>query len=112
MLNVAPNKAKKDPRLKNSGLLKAFILDGKEYPLIPRTAFYDYIYIKALMTNKDLWDEIDMYDAFSDVWFNPEKSLNCQTEAMALFRGLKDSGQLENAIKSYDDFVNTVFICR
>lgn len=111
LLNVAPNKAKKDPRLKNSGLLKAFILDGKEYPLIPRTAFYDYIYIKALMTNKDLWDEIDTYDAFSDVWFNPEKSLNCQAEAMALFRGLKDSDNLENAIKSYDDFVNTVFIC-
>ena len=112
LLDIAPNKAKKDSRLKNSGKLVAFVNDGKEYPLIPRTAFYDYIYINALMANRELWDEIDNYDAFSDVWFNPDKSLNCQAEAMAMFRGLKESGNLEKAMKSYDDFVNTVFFCK
>ena len=112
LLDVAPNKAKKDARLKNSGNLIAFVKDGEEYPLIPRTAFYDFIYIDALMANHDLWVKIDNYDTFSDIWFNPDKSLNCQAEAMAIFRGLKESGHLEEAMKSYNDFVNTVFFCK
>lgn len=112
LLDVAPNKAKKDPRLKNSGALVAFMKDDVEYPLFPQTAFYDFTYISALMANPDLWDEIDNYDAFSDVWFNPDKSLNCQAEAMAMFRGLKESCHLDEAMKSYDDFVNTVFFCK
>lgn len=64
------------------------------------------------MANLDLWDEIDNYDAFSDVWFNPDKSLNCQAEAMAMFRGLKEGNHLDEAMKSYDDFVSTVFFCK
>lgn len=109
LLEVAPAKAKKDYRLKNSGELVAFVLDGEEYPLSPKTAFYDFIYINALMANKDLWDEIDKHNVFSDVWFNPDKSLNCQAEAMALFRGLKESGNLDKATQSFEDFVNVVF---
>ena len=112
LLDTTPSKAKKDPRLKNSGALVAFVKDGVEYPLFPQTAFYDFIYISALMANPDLWDEIDNYDAFSDVWFNPDKSLNCQAEAMAMFRGLKESNHLDEAMKSYDDFVSTVFFCK
>ena len=65
--------------------------------------------INALMANKDLWDEIDKQNVFSDVWFNPDKSLNCQAEAMALFRGLKESGNLDKATQSFEDFVNVVF---
>ena len=44
LLEVAPAKAKKDYRLKNSGELVAFVLDGEEYHLSPKTAFYDFIY--------------------------------------------------------------------
>lgn len=109
LLDVEPGKAKKDARLKNSGRLVAFVKDNVEYPISPRTAFYDYIYINALMANQDLWEEIDNYDAFTDVWFNPDKSSNCQAEAMAMFRGLKETGNLEKAMKSFDDFVDTVF---
>ena len=65
--------------------------------------------INALMANKDLWDEIDKHNVFSDVWFNPDKSLNCQAEAMDLFRGLKESGNLDKATQSFEDFVNVVF---
>ncbi len=112
LLEASPSQAKKDPRLKGSGNLVAFVLDKKEYPLIPRTAFYDYIYISALMVNKELWEEIDNYDTFSDVWFNPDKSSNCQAEALAMFKGLKDSGNLDKAMASFEDFINEVFICK
>lgn len=112
LLNAPSNKSKKDNRLNNSGKLVAFVKDGKEYPLIPRTAFYDYLYISVLMENKDLWDEIDKNNAFSDVWFNPDEKINCQAEAVAIFKGLRQSGNLENTMKSYDDFVNSVFFDR
>ena len=90
----------------------AFVLNGKEYPLIPRTAFYDFVYISALLENKDLCENLDNYNAFSDIWFNPNKSLNCQAEAMALYRGLKQANKLDKAMASFDEFVNEVFISR
>ena len=112
LLETISNKAKKDKRLEKSGKLIAFVKDGREYPLFPKTAFYDYLYISVLMENKDLWNEIDNYDSFADVWFSPDKKINCQAEAVAIFKGLKDSGNLEKAMKSYDDFVNAVFLSK
>ena len=112
LLDVSSNVAKKDKRLRTSGNLVAFVLNGKEYPLIPRTAFYDFVYIGALLENKDLCENLDNYNAFSDIWFNPDKSLNCQAEAMALYRGLKQANKLDKAMASFDEFVNEVFISR
>ncbi len=112
LLDVSSNVAKKDKRLRTSGNLVAFVLNGKEYPLIPRTAFYDFVYISALLENKDLCENLDNYNAFSDIWFNPDKSLNCQAEAMALYRGLKQANKLDKAMASFDEFVNEVFISR
>lgn len=112
LLDVPSNVAKKDKRLRTSGNLVAFVLNGKEYPLIPRTAFYDFIYISALLENKDLCENLDSYNAFSDIWFNPEKSSNCQAEAMALYRGLKQANKLDKAIASFDEFVDEVFVSR
>lgn len=110
LLNVSSKQAKKDKRLKESGRVIAFIKDGIEYPTKPVTAFYDYIYISTLINNKDLCDLLDTYDAFTDIWFNPKNSLNCQAEAIAIYRGLKKSNNLDKAMKSFDDFVNEVFV--
>ena len=102
--------AKKDERLKSSGKLIAFIHEGVEYPLEPKTAFYDWIYINALLKNKDLCEELKEYDAFTDVEFNFKKSLNCQAEACAMYCGLVKAGKLEEAMKSFEDFVNVIYL--
>lgn len=105
-----PKAAKNDERIKNSpGKIVGFVLDGIEYPNIPKTAFYDYIYIKTLIENPEIAKQVDGINAFQDIWFNPEKSLNCQAEAMAIYRGLKDSGNLEEATKDFKTFGKIVF---
>ena len=45
LLDRLPKEAKRDERLRNSGILKAFRYQNEEFPLIPQTVFYDFIYI-------------------------------------------------------------------
>lgn len=94
-MNVTPREAKRDERLKQSGRLAGFTFDGKEFPLEPKTIFYDYIYINALFENKELAKEIMKYDAFTDIEFNPDKSLNCQAKAAATFVSLTRMGLID-----------------
>ena len=48
MLDVSPKEAKRDERLHKSGSLKAFRYQNEDFPLIPQTVFYDFIYIIAI----------------------------------------------------------------
>ena len=38
------------------------------------------------------------YDAFTDIVFHPQKSINCQAEAAAVYVSLKKQGLLEKAL--------------
>ena len=95
LYHVSPREAKKDPRLKSSGMLKKFFFEGQEMPLNPTTVFYDWIYINALLENPVLAEEVLKYDAFTDIEFNPAKSSNCQAKAAALFVALSRQGKME-----------------
>lgn len=88
LLGGTSREAKKDPRIKESGRLVGFNLYGEEWPLEPKTAFYDWIYINTLAKNEHLAEELGSYDAFTDIEFNPQKSINCQAYSVALFRAL------------------------
>ena len=94
LYNVTPKEAKRDERLKSSGRLTAFCFEGNSYPLEPKTAFYDWIYINALLENEELSEKLINYDAFTDIEFNPEKSINCQAKAAAVFVSLSRSGRI------------------
>jgi hypothetical protein len=97
--------AKKDIRLKESGNLVCFRFFSSEFPLVPRTYFYDWIYINALMQNESLAIEVLSYDGFSDIEFNPKKSINCQAHAVALYISLKKNDLLIEAMRSPEDFL-------
>jgi type I restriction enzyme M protein len=99
-----PKNAKRDERHKQSGRLIGFHYEGNSFPLSPTTAFYDWIYINALLENKDLAEEIVRFDAFTDVEFNPQKSLNCQAKAAAVFVSLFRTGKMD-AVKNFDEFI-------
>lgn len=104
LMSVTPREAKRDERLKQSGPLVGFTFDGKNFPLEPKTVFYDYIYINALLENKELAEEIMKYDAFTDIEFNPEKSLNCQAKAAAAYVSLTHMGIIDR-VREFDSFV-------
>ena len=57
----------------------------------------------------DLTEQISVYDAFTDIEFNPQKSINCQAEAAALYVSLKRQSLLKEALKSKEDFLNIVY---
>ena len=109
LLNKTSREAKRDPRLKTSGQLKSFKFFDYEFPLEPKTYFYDWLYINALYRQKDLAEEILTYDAFTDIEFNPKKSLNCQARAAAIFVGLSRAGLIEDATSNKEKFLEIVY---
>ena len=81
LLNVSPKQAKRDERHCNSGKLVGFVRNDEIWTLEPKTAFYDYIYISALIKNFGYDLNISEYQWFTDIEFNPQKSINCQARA-------------------------------
>lgn len=78
--------AKTDERLRNSGEVIAFNYYGEDFPIEPQTAFYDWLYITAVCQRQsNLADELRLYQGFSDIFFNPKLSINCQARAIAVF---------------------------
>ena len=91
--------AKTDDRLRNSGELIAFNFCGEDFPTEPKTAFYDWLYITALSQQKtDIIRELEAFQGFSDIVFNPNRSINCQARAAALFVSLSKNGLMDEQI--------------
>ncbi|WP_081611136.1 DarT1-associated NADAR antitoxin family protein [Sphingopyxis sp. MC1] len=102
----SPIEAKRDERLKNSGNLIKFSFFGEDWGLEPKTAFYDWLYINALLKNRNLIVDLVKRDGFSDIEFNPERSINCQARSAALFCALYHTDRLEDAIASRENFLS------
>lgn len=105
LLSVTPLEAKRDERLKNSGKMIAFRFFDKEFPLEPKTLFYDWLYVNALHQNSDLVEQVLQYEAFTDIEFNPEKSFSCQAFSAALYCSLVKANKLDFALSSVDSFL-------
>lgn len=96
--------AKRDPRLNDSGKLIGFQFQGRDFPLTPTTAFYDWLYISALFPHREWLKRIQKCAGFTDIEFNPQRSLNCQARSCATFVALQKREQLDPAIKSFEAF--------
>ena len=86
LLEKSPKDAKRDERLRTSGELTKYSYRGEDWSLIPKTLFYDFIYYEAVrqsLTQEEL-EQLMEYDAFTDIAFNPNKSLNTQARSVAV----------------------------
>ena len=108
LLHVTSREAKKDPRLQESGRLIRFDFFGDSWALEPKTASYDWPYINTLVKNDDLAQDVSCYDGFTDIEFNPERSINCQAYSLALFKALQSRGLLSEALTGREDFLRIV----
>jgi len=72
LYHVLPREAKRDARLNTSGPMCAFRFEGVDYPLEPKHAFYNWLYIQALRENRALAEQVLAYDAFTDIEFSPK----------------------------------------
>jgi hypothetical protein len=100
--------AKTDERVRASGQLVGFNLLGDEWPTEPQTCFYDWLYITALSQHAEAAREVMGFKAFSDIAFNPEKSLNCQARAAAVFVALSGGGLLAEVTRDKEAYLAVV----
>jgi hypothetical protein len=99
--------AKRDSRLKESGRLIGFRFEDLSFPLEPKTAFYDWLYINALSPHRNwLKRHILGYAGFTDIEFNPERSINCQARSCALLVTLMKNDWLVEAVSSPAAFID------
>lgn len=66
--------------------------------------FYDWIYISSIYRNKELAEKILEYNAFTDIEFNQEKSINCQARSAAIFVSLCKKGMIDEVINDKERF--------
>lgn len=103
-----PKEAKTDPRLRESGQLVRFDLKGDVWDLEPKTAFYDWIYVNALHQQKSIKSRIRKCGGFTDIEFNPKKSVNCQARGAALFVSLLERDILREVLRDKETFIEAV----
>ena len=90
--------------------LTGFRFAGRDWGLAPKTAFYDWLYIAAMrqLTERDvnIGDALAAFDGFTDIEFNPKKSLNCQARSCALYVALLKDGSLNEVTNDPNRFVD------
>lgn len=99
-----PRDTKRFIREHGGSQLKCYQFDGREVPLEPKTLFYDFIYIKALLQNPMISKHLKDYDLFTDIEFNEKKGLNCQARACAIYSYMLRTGTVEKYIASMETF--------
>lgn len=101
-----PREAKRFIREIDAGNLVGFYLEGKRFPLSPKNAFYDWLYIRALAGHSE-WIKANIdYDGYTDIEFNPEKQVNCQARAFAELKSLTARSELKDAVADFDYFAS------
>jgi hypothetical protein len=96
---------KKDERLRERGRLLKFRYEGEDWGLEPQTAFYDWLYLRAVdicLEFKALCD----FNGFTDIEFNPEKSINCQARSCALYVSLVKRNLLRESLTNKEKFLS------
>ena len=104
LLEKTARESKKDERMHLSGGIIGFRFEDMRFPTVPKTAFYDFLYMNALLENEELMNALLQYDAFTDIEFNPRKSIACQASAAAKFIALHRAGRLDQ-IRTAESFL-------
>ena len=69
----------------------------------------DWLYINALHKHQELAEQVLTYRAFSDIAFNPDRSINCQAYAAALYVSLHDRGLLTpDVLKDKETYLDAI----
>lgn len=108
-LEMPAIKAKTWGVLKTSGALLYYRWQDRDYPVWPRGWFFTWLYLQALLQHPEFCRELEAYDAFTDIAFNPKTGHACQAMAIAIWKGLKARGKLTEAMESWESFRRIVF---
>jgi hypothetical protein len=102
---LAPREARKlAGEFNRTKRLAGFDLFGDSWPLEPKTLFYDWLYCHGLSQNPNIAEVLLRHDTFTDIAFNPAKSLNCQARSAALYVTMHRNETLDAALKDKATF--------
>jgi len=104
---VKPIEAKRYFRDKKFGKITHFEFEKVKYENLPFHAFYDWLFLRAL-SDKDniryLSKNLIKIDGFSDIEFNPARSINTQARSMAIIKTLIARDQVYDCANDFDYF--------
>lgn len=104
--SLSPRDAKRFHRPRMEVPLSTFQYLDIDWPLEPKTLFYDWIYLKALsQLPVDTRAQILHFEGFTDIEFNKNKSVNCQAKSAALFVALSRLNLFEEVINDIDRYI-------
>lgn len=66
------------------------------WPPTPTESFFTWLYINGLMQQNGLIEKLANYDGFTDIYFNPQKTNNCQARAAAQAVAMYKMDQLDS----------------
>jgi hypothetical protein len=104
IFQLDPRSAKRFIRDLGEINLIGFNFNRTPYPLYPKNAFYDWLYIRSLIDHSDWIKRKVEHAAFTDIEFNPTKQVNCQARAFATYLSLSSRGELQSAASDFDYF--------
>ncbi len=96
-LTCEPPKVHKDTRLRTSGELLRYSLEGNEYPTEPyMDSFFQWLYCRALKQFPEKAEPLSRYNAFSDIAAaaDSKKYYGDSSRAAAIYVGLAAAGKL------------------
>ena len=106
LFELTPRTSKRYIKSQDFGNLKGFQLEGRTFPLSPKNAFYDWLYIRSLEEHAN-WIRTNVkYDAFTDIEFNPSKQVNCQARAFAEYLSLLREEKIKDVAGDFDFFAD------
>lgn len=93
--------AKKSMKNANLGSLIGFRLIDTDYPMNPRTVFYDYLYLQGLLQS-EYKDNVLEYDVFTDIQAVTDIDA-CQARTVCIYKLLIEQNNL-SVLGSFDTF--------
>ena len=104
LLLKEPKAAKQYIRENISLPIIGFKYKNEFFEAFPRSMFYDYIYISALVQSDIDASNIADYDIFTDIEFNEKKAYNCQARSCAIYAYMLRTGSVDDYMSSKDRF--------
>lgn len=114
LYEIKPLAAKRDERHEKSGEQIGFEYKGDFYPITdPKSYFFNWLYYLAILDSidEDLLKDLENYNYFTDIEFNPKKGVSNQARAITLIKALlrENDGKLPKLTKEeFYDFQNRV----
>jgi len=100
-----PSEVRDSLKLVSRGRIVSYQMGSDKWALMPTRAFYDWVYCRALYRNQTLVKGVRAFNCFTDIAFNPIKSVNCQAYAVSLYLSLMSNGVLEEALSCKQSFL-------